>query len=444
MNTRVVIVLFVVLSITSILPCQEKEVDKIDLEQLKRELVQLRAQLDSLKALHQSLVDDQGDAIDQLSARLDKRLAQLENKIDAVSRATAPTVLNPRTTAFINFAARADNKKVMDESGESVIDNRPFLRTFEMEIQAPVDPYAQAVTVMSLEDEAGKGFSVDAEEAYGLIKRLPILESAPLGLKLKLGKFRAPLGTDNKIHMHDLPWTTRPLVISKFLGTEHGEFFESGFNPVGLDFDFFLPNPIPATTLEMNADIVRAGDLGLSLGHVGTQPAYIGHITLSKDWNNEHLLVVGASGYSESGESKTRMVGVDVTYKWAPVELREYHSFVMGGELFSGYHSFIIENTVTSTSPYGWFGYGQYQFSYWTYVGVRYDWVQEPTDAHLITSAWSAYVSYYTTEFLRFRIGYQTKNSDILAADQRKVNSIVLDINFVFGSHPAEPYWVNR
>ena len=444
MNSRVVIVVFAMVAIASLVSGQEKEADKTDLELLKKELVQLRAQLDSLKALHQVLSDDQGDALDQLSARLDKRLTQLENKIDAISRATASTVLNPRTTAFINFAARVDDKKVMDESGQSEIGNRAFLRTFEMEIQAPVDPYAQAVTVMSLEDQAGKGFSIDAEEAYGLIKRLPILESAPLGLKLKLGKFRAPLGTDNKIHMHDLPWTTRPLVISKFLGTEHGEFFESGFNPVGLDFDFFLPNPIPTTTLEMNADVVRAGDLGLSSGHGGSQPAYIAHVTLSKDWNNEHLLVVGASGYSESGESATSLFGVDFTYKWAPAERREYHSFVMGGELFSGHHSFTNQNTATSISPYGWFAYSQYQFSYWTYAGIRYDWVQEPTDDRLITTAWSAYLSYYTTEFLRFRLGFQHKNSDILVGDQRKVNSVVLDVNLVFGSHPTEPYWVNR
>ena len=165
------------------------------------------------------------------------------------------------------------------------------------------------------------------KEAYGLIKRLPILESAPWGLKVKIGKYRASLGLDNKIHIHDLPWTTRPLIVSRYLGTDHGEFFESGFNPVGMDLDFYLPNPIPGTTLEMNLDAVRAGDIAVSNTNLSMlskpdvrQPAYIGHLNLSKDWNNVSLLTLGASAYEESGDYATRVYGVDLTYKWSPSE----------------------------------------------------------------------------------------------------------------------------
>ncbi len=427
------------------LNAQQKDDTKTSNEGIKSEVQQLRAQIDSLKLMFQPARSEGEDELDKVAERLEKQMRVLENKIDAISRATAPVVLNPRTTAFINFAARGDDKKVLDESGQTEIDNRPFLRTVELELRAQVDPYSEAVTIISLEDQAGKGFSIDAEEAYGLIKRIPILEEAPLGLKLKIGKFRAPLGTNNKIHMHDLPWTTRPLVISKYLGTEHGNFFESGFNPVGVDLDFFLPNPIPGTTFEMNADLLRAGDLAFSQGHGVDQPALLGHLTLSKDWNNEHLFIVGASLYNESGSSSTRLIGADITYRWAPVEQREYHSFVAGGEIFSGRHTFSdsLQNSPISSS-YGWFTYLQYQFSYWTYVGVRYDWLQEPTNNALQTKAFSVYLSYYTTEFLRFRVGFEHKDSQILAPNLVPVNSGIFEVNFVFGSHPTEPYWVNR
>jgi hypothetical protein len=60
----------------------------------------------------------------------------------------------------------------------------------------------------------------------------------------------------------------------------------------------------------------------------------------------------------------------------------------------------------------------------------------------LITKSWSAYASYYTTEFLRFRLGFEHRQSDF--AEQNDINTILLEINFVFGSHPTEPYWVNR
>ncbi len=411
--------------------------------QLRRELLELRLALDSLR-LQQAATDSlQDDAADRREEQFDKRAQELENKIDALSRAVAPTVLNPRMTAFINFAARSDNRTQFDATGLHEISNRPFLRTTEMELRNAVDPYAEAVVVMSLENEAGQEFAIDAEEAYGLIKRLPILEDAPLGLKLKLGKFRAPIGVNNKIHLHDLPWTTRPLIVSRFLGTEHGNFFESGFNPTGVDLDFYLPNPFPGTTLEGNIDVVRSGDLALSHAYAGNQPGYVAHVTLSKDWSNEHLLLLGASGYTEGPPSPARLAAFDLTYKWAPAEQRESHSIVAGGEAFfaralrpDSLAGPVLEN------PYGWYAYLQFQSSYWWYWGLRADWLREPVNDQAITRAVAAYASYYTTEFLRFRLGIERRWSDLPLYDNSTTG--ILEVNFVFGSHPTEPYWVNR
>ncbi len=420
-----------------------------EIGQLRSEVRLLRAELDSLKLSAYNPSADQSDELDRMEERLEKRLQELESKIDAVSRGLAPIAFNPKMVTAINFAARSDNKDVVDPSPEkNVISNRPFLRTVEVELSSAVDPYASAFAVISLENEANSQFGIDAEEAYGLIKRLPILESAPLGLKIKIGKYRASIGTDNKIHIHDLPWTTRPLIVSRYLGTDHGEFFESGFNPVGMDLDFYLPNPISGTTLEMNADVVRAGDIAISNANLPVspltpitvrQPAYIGHLNLSKDWSNEHLLNVGASAYDEGGDYATRAYGVDLTYKWAPAEERESHSVVAGGEALVIDH---IDSTLNRIHPYGWFGYLQYQTSYWLYLGTRYDWIEEPGNTALITRNIGVYASYYTTEFLRFRLGFEHRQSDIVA--QNNLNTILLDVNLVFGSHPTEPYWVNK
>ncbi|MDZ7344179.1 MAG: hypothetical protein ONA90_06655, partial [candidate division KSB1 bacterium] len=223
-------------------------------EDLRKEIRQLWQELDSLKTARQNNAADQQEEFDRIEQRFEKRTQALENKIDAVSRASAPTIFNPRITAFINFAARADDQSVFDSAQEAEISDRPFLRTIELDFRAPVDPYAEAIAILAIEDEAGTGFAIDPEEVYGIVKRLPILEKAPLGLKIKVGKYRAPFGVNNRLHLHDVPWTTRPLVVSKYLGTEHGEFFESGYNPTGVDFDFFLPNPLPNSTLEMNFD----------------------------------------------------------------------------------------------------------------------------------------------------------------------------------------------
>lgn len=435
----------VTLIITLLANAQQQDVSRDQqIKDLKQEVEALHRQVDSLKVVPGAENQDRADELDNLEERLEKRLSELENKIDAISRASAPTVLNPRTTAFINFAARSDDKSVLDASGQNPIDNRAFIRTVELELRAPVDPYAEAITVISVENEAGKDFGIDAEEAYGLIKRLPILEGAPLGMKLKVGKFRPSIGTNNKIHLHDLPWTTRPLAVTRYLGTEHGEFFEGGFSLVGLDVDFFLPNPIPSTTLEMNLDLVRGGDIGLAQGRGGTQPAYVGHVNLSGDWNNEHLVNVGASMYQENGINSTRLVTADLTYKWAPSEQRESRSFVAGGEMFFGRHSYedTSAHSQLTSMPMGWFVYTQYQLSWWLYAGLRYDWIEEPFDDNIKTSSIAGYLSYYTTEFLRFRLGYEHHKSDVATLDN--INSAIFEVNLVFGSHPTEPYWVNR
>ena len=417
-----------------------------DVERLRQEVRELRTELDSLRAqISTNDTTTQQDPVDQLEERLEKRLQYLENKIDAVSRTVAPIAFNPKMVTAVNFAARSDNKDVIDPSPDhNVISNRPFLRTVEVELSSAVDPYASAYTVISLENEANKDFGIDAEEAYGLIKRLPILESAPMGLKMKVGKYRASLGLDNKIHIHDLPWTTRPLIVSRYLGTDHGEFFESGFNPVGMDLDFYLPNPFPGTTLEMNLDVVRSGDIAVSNANLSLstnvrQPAYIGHLNLSKDWSNVHLLTIGASAYDEEGDYATHVYGADITYKWAPSEERESHSIVAGGEALIVDH---LDPLLNRIHPFGWFSYLQYQTSYWLYLGARYDWIEEPVDANIITRNIGIYASYYTTEFMRFRLGFEHRQSDITAQDN--LNTIIFDLNLVFGSHPTEPYWVNK
>jgi hypothetical protein len=428
----------------ALLKSQEKDEPRTDdVSQLRKEIAALKLSIDSLRTAQNQAGLAVEDEIDNEADHLEQRLQKLENNLDALGRSVSPVVFNPSTTAFINFAARADNKQVLDATGQHVISDRPFLRTVEMDMRAAVDPYADAVAIISLENEAGKDYGVDAEEAYGLIKRLPILESAPLGLKVKIGKFRAPLGTDNMLHMHDLPWTTRPLVVTRYLGTEHGDFFESGYSPVGMDLNFFLPNPIPSSTLEMNADIVRGGELALSQGHPGDATAVIGHLNLSSDYDNQNIIVLGASGYHENASTETNLGGVDFTYKWSPVIQRESKSFVLGGEAFVGQHSFHDSlGAKTTSNPVGGFAYAQYQMSFWVYTGIRYDQIEEPSNDHLTTKSVSLYISYYTTEFLRLRIGFEHRMSDIPA--QNNINTVNFELNLVYGSHPTEPYWVNR
>ncbi|HEX8111019.1 MAG TPA: hypothetical protein VF516_24980, partial [Kofleriaceae bacterium] len=358
---------------------------------------------------------------------------------------TSLSALNPQITAFINGAMRVDDHPVLTPKGVA-IDDRPFLRTAELDLRAAVDPYADAVTILSLENEAGEGFGVDAEEAYVVVKRLPVLESAPLGLKLKLGRFRAPIGSGNRIHMHDLPWTTRPLPIARMLGTENGEFFESGFNPVGAEAEVILPTVIPGVVQELTADVVDGGDIAIADGR-HDHPGFIGHYNLFFTVHDAHDFNFGASGYYQGGAQRAGLWAVDALYKWKPLAAGEFHSVVIGGELFGADRRFQVATpggspVLQRATPLAGYGFAQVQLDWHTYLGARYDYAQDITDPHLATQVAAGYLSYYTSEFLRFRAGYEHRWSDV-AADNG-THSFIAEVNVVFGSHPTEPYWVNR
>jgi len=138
-----------------------------------------------------------------------------------------------------------------------------------------------------------------------------------------------------------------------------------------------------------------------------------------------------------------------VLYKWKPLAAGEFHSFVLGGELFYANRRFAFDSdgdgmpdSEGHTKPIAWYAFAQYQLSWHVYLGGRYDYVQDVVDESLETRVAAGYLTYYTSEFFRFRAGYEHRWSDVPA--DNNVNSFIAEVNVVFGSHPTEPYWVNR
>jgi len=400
----------------------------------------------SLEDRVEKLEDQLEDANDEVED-LRSELADVKERQAANKPPTPLNVMNPQITAFLNGALRVDDQPVFTPDGVR-IDRRPFLRTAEFDFRAAADPYVDAVAIIALEDEAGEGFGADLEEGYMILKRLPIIESAPLGLKLKLGRYRAPIGNVNRLHMHDLPWTTRPLPISRFLGTENGEFFESGFNPVGADAEVLLPEVIDGLVMEANADVVDGGSIAVSDGS-HRHPGYLGHYNLFFTVHDTHDFNIGLSAYRENGHHRVNLWCADFLYKWKPIAAGEFHSVVLGGELFYADRKFTgdsdgdgVPDTESHTTPLAWYAFAQYQLSWHVYAGARYDYVQDIDDDSVTTQIAAGYLTYYTSEFFRLRAGYEHRWSEVPA--ENNVNSFLAEVNVVFGSHPTEPYWVNR
>jgi len=113
-----------------------------------------------------------------------------------------------------------------------------------MELLGAVDPYASAVAVISIENQAGKDFAIDAEEAYGLLKRIPILEDAPLGMKVKIGKYRARSASATGSTCMISPDDPAPRRGALSRDGARG-LFRIRIQPTGMDMNFYVPNPIP-------------------------------------------------------------------------------------------------------------------------------------------------------------------------------------------------------
>lgn len=398
-------------------------------------------EIDALKKQLQEM-----DALKKRVADLEQELKvmKLEAEAPAAAPATPPpqaNVFNPAITVFGNLAARLDSDTVRSPDGDQV-DDHFFLRSVEVDFRAAVDPYADAVATLAVEQEADGGFAVEAEEAYVVLKRLPILEDAPLGMKLKAGRHRPPFGIVNQLHLHDLPWVTRPEAVVKYLGSEGGSFFESGWSEEGAGISFLLPDAVTpeGTAVELAYHAMDTGSIAIGEGNGGTIPGHVARGAWFIRFDPDNTLNLGSSFYRESGHHSIGLYGADVMFKHQP---DAFESVVVGGEVFYGDRTFDdpaglrVRNT-----PVGWFAYVQYQPDQPWYLGLRYDRVEDVDDDDLETGVLGLTVSYYTSEFLRLRLGVEQRWSDIDLEDD--VTSLYFELNWIFGAHPVEPFWVNR
>ncbi len=167
-----------------------------ELETLKRQLKEMQDQMRTM-AERIELMEQEKEAEQSAPSQSAQSAAQ-----------SFPGALNPAISVIGNFVGRADTQRVFNDSGDR-IDNKMNLREAEIDMRVPIDPYADGVLIASLESESPGKFSAGVEEGYVTIKKLPFLDEPPLGLKLKVGRFRPTFGLFNILHTHDLPTTFR-------------------------------------------------------------------------------------------------------------------------------------------------------------------------------------------------------------------------------------------
>jgi len=388
-------------------------------------LKELQDRLAALEQQHEDTVFDLNFEIEGLR----DEIAQLQAKGATTTRRS--NLFNPGITVFGNFLARSDDTRVYvdDDPTADRVDDRFHLREFEVDFRAAIDPWADGVLIVAHEADAPGTTDTAIEEGYVTLKKLPVLDSAPGGLKVQVGRFRPGFGRFNQIHLHDLPQPSYPASLGNFLGPE-------GWIDDGVSGQFFLPSPSDTQTLEATAAVLNGGGMPIADGQDGSNLAVLGHVKWFADLGLGKNVEVGVSGLQSDVDH--RLLGADATYKWKPADAGEWESFLIGGELFQA----DLNEAGLAGDPLGYYLWSQYQFSRNTYVGVRYDRKEELADSSMVTDTYGVYATHYTTEFLRLRLGAEHADSDVSVLDGR--DTLMLEINLIFGSHPVEPYWVNR
>ncbi len=416
----------------------------------------LLAQESEVETLKRQLKEMQGQ-MQKMMERIDLLEQEKTVETTAPTQPAQPAVqsslgaLNPAISVIGNFVGRADSKRVFNEDGDRIF-NKFNLREAEIDMRAPIDPYADGVLIASLESETPGQFSASVEEGYVTIKKLPFLDEPPLGLKLKVGRFRPLFGKFNILHTHDLPTTFRSLPTAEFMG-------EDGFIQNGVSGNFFIPTPWDRdSSLDATLEVLSGGDIAIS-SDARSRMSYLGHLRWYRTLFDGHDLELGWSSYYHPANNSVGSAdfhGVDFMYRWKPFRLGEYKSFLFGGELMFARRPYPkasepadVERAITlrdlqpgNGKPFGYSLFSQWQFNQRTYAGLRWDQTTTLFDPGLMRRSLTPYVSYYFSEFLRARLSYEHRWSDLFTENNR--NSAFFELNWVFGSHPPEPFWVNK
>ena len=288
----------------------------------------------------------------------------------------------------------------------------PSLEMHEAEVtfQAVVDPYARADFFLACSPEG-----LEIEEGF------LTLTSLPGGLLAKVGKMKEQFGKVNTMHAHTLPWVDVPLVMKNLLGGEEG------LDDSGVSVSKLLMNPL--FFLEATGEV------------------YQGNVRAVPDARAQRceLARPRCAGIATSPKAPTSTSAASFT-QWAqrrrprlhdaPVRRRRDgplpaaapgRSTAASSAAPSCSGAIAVRRSATS-SAFGMYASGEYQFARRWFAGLRYDWSERAYDSSLIDKGPSLVLTYWPSEFSQIRGQYRrTRYAEGVTANEAAVPVPVLD-----------------
>ena len=322
----------------------------------------------------------------------------------------ASKVFNPDTSVIGNFIGRAGQANPYEFGPDN---QRPPMTLDEAEIafEAFVDPYMKAKFFFSVTPEG-----IDVEEGYANVLTLPY------DLTAKIGKMKATFGKDNTWHTHVRPWVDQPLVIHNFFGDE-------GLNDRGVSLSKSFTNNF--AFVEATAEAFSGDVPDVFVRRDNNDLFYNGHLKMFKDLSENSNIELGTS-YARgnaSGDAAVRnqFGGVDVTYRWKPLQQGLYRGFI------GRFEGIVDDRSDTDRRLKGFYASGDYQLGQRLFTGLRLD---RADRGNATDKGISATLTFWPSEFSQFR-GQLRRTS---YGGAKTVTELLMGMQFSIGAHGAHSF----
>ena len=316
------------------------------------------------------------------------------------------------------------------------------LRSAELTIFAPVDPYLNLYTTIPISES-----DIEVEEAYF------VTTSLPRGLQLKGGKFKSGFGRFNGFHRHAWDFVDAPLPYIAFFGDE-------GLIEKGLQVTY-LPD-LPIYTL-LGLELLQ-GDNEILFGGGAEDGlhAYAAFAKVSKDLGESSTILAGLS--VAGGETKTESIeheseyaadstvyAAELTYKWRPSKKKSFtlqSEYLLRRQVGKYYEDAAVPSGVErlTRSQDGLYVQGLYQLGRWR-LGGRYDVLDVFEDDFIkdgialdfgqSPERISGSLEFNASEFTRLRLQY---NHDEMARIGETNQELYLQLILGIGAHGAHTF----
>jgi len=408
-----------------------------DFQQLQKQIQSMQQLMEEMKASHAAEMETMQKKIEALKKNQTSQALQPSQaeKIAALIKTTEQPAAGAEQNAGLGRAIQSFNPDISaigdvlfhSQHGDQKNTDRFEFRELELALSSPVDAYGRADFFLGIEQEDGE-WHTNLEEGYFTLNTLPH------DLQARFGKFYSVFGKANTMHTHAMPWVDKPNMIQNFFG-------EEGMSEIGAEVSWLIPNPWDHY-MELTFEVQNNGNPESFGGEEGDNLMYVSHLKNFFDLNRVSTLELGgsvATGTNDNGggNPRTCLEGLDLTYKWRPVEEGLYKSLTWMNEILFSQNE---QDTGHYTDSMGFYTSPEYQFSRrWSVFG-RYDYSEFPDDNDSQENAYTAGLTFRQSEYAYWRFSGKHTEGDYAETGDVSRDEFWVQFNFGIGPHRAHKY----